>query len=412
MTSLPLSEIRRDSGFTMVEILMVLGLVAILSVAGITMMTGSVDETRYDATVGELRQIRSALVGDTEAMQGGARSSFGYLGDNGALPTSAQGLAALTAKPAALPAFAVNNAARIGLGWNGPYLNTGASGGAFAFNDKWGRAYIYTPGANATIVSRGADGAAGGTGMNQDITMTIPTELQTATVYGFLSSGGAAYNNAFQAEINYPNGNGALAQSLVTVAAGAQGAFQFTNIPLGPRSATIYVPTKAAPTKTVGPILFVVDKARYMLPTNLIDLNPGGGGGTGTGGGSGACTANTGRITNAGAFSYSIGTQISFRINVSPNVTINKVQVSVPNNANVSEIYFDGSRFRCSGNRSFTPCPGPPGTDLTLSRNVTMNGNNRGIDMLFASSVNNETTVTMDFTYTGGCDRVIVTGLF
>jgi general secretion pathway protein G len=400
-----------DSGFTLVEILMVLGLVAILSVAGISVMTGSVDESRYDATVGELRQIRSALIGDTEAIQGGARSSFGYLGDLGALPTSTLGLTALITKPAALPAFAVNTAARIGLGWNGPYLNTGGSGGAFSFSDKWGRPYVYTPGANATIVSLGADGVAGGTGMNQDITMTIPTELQTAVVYGFLSSGGGAYNGAFQAEINFPNGNGALAQTLVSVAAGAQGAFQFTNIPLGPRSVTIYVPTKAAPTSTLGPVNFVVDKARFLLPTNLVDLNPSGGGGGGSSG-TGGCTTNTGRITDSGSLSFSIGTQISFRVNISAPVSITKVRIDVANNAAVNEIYLDGTRYRCTSSRTFAPCPGTDSLDLTLNQTMNMSGNSRGIDLVFGSSVNSMNTVTMDFTYAGGCDRVTVPGLF
>lgn len=403
---------------------MVLGLVAILSVAGITVMTGSVDESRYDATVAELRQIRAALVGDPEMTQGGTRSSFGYLGDLGAIPTSAQGLAALQTKPSALPAFAINNTVRFGLGWNGPYLATGASGGTFSFNDKWGRAYVYTPGATATITSLGADGAAGGTGLNQDIVMTIPPELQLATVYGFVSSGGSPYNSAFQAEINQPNGSGALQQTLVSVAAGQQGAFQFTNVPLGPRSATIYIPTKAAPTQTIGPISFVVDRARFLVPTNIVDLNPGGGGSTGTssggtatgsssgstGGGGGACSSNTGRITLAGVTPLSLGTLITFRVN-SQGVNLTAIRVDTTSNALVQSATFENRTYSCNGSRNFAPCPGPDSTNLLLSSNASLNGNNRSIILLFASDVTSESSVTVDFTYTNGCDRITVNGM-
>ena len=391
---------------------MVLGLVAILSVAGISVMTGSVDEDRYDATVEELRQIRDALVGDPEKNQGGTRTSFGYLGDLGALPTSAQGLGALQAKPGPLPSFAINNSVRFGLGWNGPYLATGASGGTFSFNDKWGRPYIYTPGTTATIVSRGADGAAGGTGLNQDITMSIPPELQVATVYGFVSSGGGPFNNAFQAELNYPNGSGALTQNLISVAAGAQGAFQFSNVPLGPRSVTIFVPTKAAPTTTIGPISFVVDKARFMIPTNLVDTNPSGGGSnggaTGGTGGPGVCTTNTGRITQANIIAYSLGANIVFRVRTSSAVNITAIRVDAGTTATMASMGLNGTTYRCTGNRTFTPCPGPNATNLTLSNNANFNGGNCGVTFTYSSDVSSVSAVTVDFTYTNGCDRLVV----
>lgn len=410
-----------DRGFTLVEILMVLGLVAILSVAGISVMTGNVDEDRYDATVAEMRQIRDALVGDPERSQGGTRTSFGYLGDLGALPTTGQGLAALQTKPGPLPAFAINTTARFGLGWNGPYLATGASGGTFAFSDKWGRPYVYTPGTTATIVSRGADGAAGGTGLNQDITMSIPPELQVATVYGFVSSGGGPFNNAFQAEINYPNGSGALAQNLISVPASAHGAFQFANVPLGPRSATIYVPTKAAPTTTIGPISFVVDRARFMIPTNLVDVNPSGGGGasggasggatggsTGGTGGAGVCASSSGRLTQANIIAYSLGSTIVFRLRASSNVNVTAIRLDTGANANLSSMNLNGTTYACSGSRTFSPCPGPNATNLTLSHHAHFNGSNCGVTLNYSSDVSSVSMVTVDITYTSGCDRLVV----
>lgn len=237
-------KFREDNGFTLIEILLTMSLVGILSAVGIAMMTSSVDEGRYDATVEEMRQIRVALVGDTEARQGGSRSSFGYLGDMGSLPTASQGLGALLSAPSGSTAWSVNSAVRFGLGWNGPYLSSSVSG-QDALRDAWGRSYVYTPGPPATITSLGADGSAGGTGFNQDIVITLPNELRFANVYGFVSTAGGPYNGAAQVEISYPNGNGSVVTTLVSIAAGSQGAFQFNAIPLGYRSLSIYMPSKA-----------------------------------------------------------------------------------------------------------------------------------------------------------------------
>lgn len=79
--------------------------------------------------------------------------------DNGRYPSTAQGLDALWRKPtdAALP------------NWREPYLRKAIP------LDPWGRAYIYrAPGtenpAGFDLLSLGADGEPGGTGINADIT--------------------------------------------------------------------------------------------------------------------------------------------------------------------------------------------------------------------------------------------------
>jgi hypothetical protein len=42
---------------------------------------------------------------------------------------------------------------------------------------------------------------------------------------------------------------------------------------MGVRSATVYVPSKAAPTQTIGPVVFTVDKPYYLIQANLFDLS-------------------------------------------------------------------------------------------------------------------------------------------
>jgi type II secretion system protein G len=265
---------KSEQGFTLIEIVMVIGLLAILSVAGISVLTGSVDENRYDQTVNKIRLVRAALVGDPNMSLGGARSSFGYLGDMGGLPSTAQGLAALISAPGGASAFTVDATNRFGHGWNGPYLNA-AIGGMNPLQDAWGRNFIYNlSGTAATITSYGADGIAGGTALNQDIVITIAPEQWKATVYGFLTDGTVSFTGAAQVEIRKADGNGGVSTTLISISAGTQGQFQAVDIPFGPRAVVIYQPSKAAPTLTRGPFGFMLDQAHYLLTPNLTNFNP------------------------------------------------------------------------------------------------------------------------------------------
>ncbi|MDV6331315.1 type II secretion system major pseudopilin GspG [Asticcacaulis sp. 201] len=76
--------------------------------------------------------------------------------DIGRFPTEAEGLKALVEDPG-LP------------GWVGPYLKTDKS-----INDPWNHKLVYKVDDNdqATLTSLGADGKAGGKGVDQDITVT------------------------------------------------------------------------------------------------------------------------------------------------------------------------------------------------------------------------------------------------
>lgn len=127
-------------GFTLLELLVVLLIIALLA--------GYVGPKMFDRL--ELAKVQSAK---------GQMKSLGdtlnqYRLDNGHYPSEALGLKALTERPASEP------------NWHGPYLPKGAP------PDPWNNPYLFkNPGAahEIEIISLGRDGQAGGEGTNADI---------------------------------------------------------------------------------------------------------------------------------------------------------------------------------------------------------------------------------------------------
>jgi type II secretory pathway pseudopilin PulG len=273
---MPSTSIHKNrEGFTLVEFLMLLVLLAILSVLSIDTISNRLNEERYDLTVSRLKQIRTALVGETNLLFGQHRNSFGYLGDVGGIPSAAQGLGALIANPGVpVAGWSVNSSVRIGMGWNGPYLKSDDSSANFT-TDGWGNAFVYSPTASPpTVASLGADRAVGGTGYNQDITMELPVNTLLANVQGFIVKSGAQWSGNAAIELNQPSGSGVLQQQETTITSTANGLFSFSNVPMGVRSATVYIPSKAAPTQTIGPVVFTVDQPYVLIQANVFDVSP------------------------------------------------------------------------------------------------------------------------------------------
>lgn len=258
-------------GFTLIEVLMIIIIISVLTVASLTPIANSIDQIRFDQTVSRMKMIRDAMIGDSTITALGLRTSFGFLGDIGAVPTLAQGISALVTNPG-LAVWTLDQAVRFGRGWNGPYISTGQAGTNFTL-DGWGRAIVYSPSASPpNLTSFGADGVAGGTQFNTDIIVQLPVSMQTATVYGFISSSANPYAGAAVIEINYPNGTGALQTTATAILAAAKGQFSFSGVPFGIRSATVYIPSKVAPTTTIGPALFTVDSANFIIPPSAFEF--------------------------------------------------------------------------------------------------------------------------------------------
>ncbi len=132
---------RRQRGFTLVEILVVITIIGLIMGLVGPRVLNYLSESKVKAAKIQIQSFTSAL-------------ELFYL-DAGRYPTTSEGLAVLVKSTGGLSA------------WNGPYLKGGS-----VPNDPWGKAYIYrSPGERSPfeIVSYGADGVEGGTGIAADI---------------------------------------------------------------------------------------------------------------------------------------------------------------------------------------------------------------------------------------------------
>ncbi len=139
-----IERLRRSGGFSFIEVMIVVVILAILATLLIPRVMGRTEDAKRAAAKAQISNIESALQL--------------YKLDNGNLPSTEQGLKALVERPAAGPA-APN--------WKaGGYLPKVPV-------DPWGGPYKYTvpspQGAEFEVISFGADGAAGGDGKNADI---------------------------------------------------------------------------------------------------------------------------------------------------------------------------------------------------------------------------------------------------
>jgi general secretion pathway protein G len=134
---------RRQSGFTLIEIMVVVVILAVLGALVVPKILENVDKARVTRAQSDIRAIQTAL--DL------------YRLDNFKYPTTEQGLQALVTQP------------------TDPSITNYRSGGYLSSlpKDPWNNQYQYlSPGANGRdydIISYGRDGKPGGEGYDADI---------------------------------------------------------------------------------------------------------------------------------------------------------------------------------------------------------------------------------------------------
>ena len=131
---------QRPSGFTLMELLIVLVIIGLLAALVGPTLYQRIGPARESTARAQLENFATAL--------------DSYFVDLGRYPSTQDGLKALRAKPESADK------------WNGPYLKKEIP------NDPWGNQYVYrAPGRSGgyEIVSFGADGREGGDGENADI---------------------------------------------------------------------------------------------------------------------------------------------------------------------------------------------------------------------------------------------------
>ncbi|MBI3567532.1 MAG: type II secretion system major pseudopilin GspG [Gemmatimonadetes bacterium] len=136
----------RLRGFTLIEVLVVIVVIAILATLVAPNVFRHVGAAKETTARSQIEMLGAAL--------------DAYRLDNGRYPTTEQGLAALWQAPTTEPRPT---------NWRGPYLRKAVP------LDPWGNPYSYVaPGVQSTtgydLVSYGADGKPGGTGDDADIT--------------------------------------------------------------------------------------------------------------------------------------------------------------------------------------------------------------------------------------------------
>jgi general secretion pathway protein G len=133
-------------GFTLIEILVVIVVIAILATLVAPNVFRHVGAAKSATAKSQIEMIGAAL--------------DAYRLDNGSYPSTEQGLAALQTQPTSEP---------VPGNWRGPYLRKAVP------SDPWGRPYLYkSPGdANPNgydLLTYGADGKQGGEGDDADVT--------------------------------------------------------------------------------------------------------------------------------------------------------------------------------------------------------------------------------------------------
>jgi prepilin-type N-terminal cleavage/methylation domain-containing protein len=110
----------RVTGFTMLEVVIVIAVIAILAGLIAPLAVNTIKQSRVNACWEEIQIIKKVIVGDPTLVEGGSRSSFGFVGDLGVMPAT---LDELINRDPIRPTYQPYLTSNMYFGWRGPYIS-------------------------------------------------------------------------------------------------------------------------------------------------------------------------------------------------------------------------------------------------------------------------------------------------
>lgn len=219
------------NGFTLIELVIVIVVIGILASLAVRSGFESAEDAKFESTLHEMESIGRAIVGDPDLYNSGKRTSFGYVGDVGALPSS---LDDLVSGPGGFAS------------WNGPYLT--AAGTDDHKLDAWGQLYNYSGG--VTLISSGS-----GSNITKSFGSAV-ADFTNNTVRGTILDAqnippGPVYKDSVIVTIRYPDGAGGTTS--LSAFPDNSGAYSFAGLPIGNHTlSAVYVPANDTVTRIIS----------------------------------------------------------------------------------------------------------------------------------------------------------------
>lgn len=245
----PLSDGRGTAntraGFTLVEMLVVLLILAALTVAAVQSLSPVADQARYDSTSRTLTQLEEAMLGANGLRQSdGTPLITGFVADVGRVPvlqgsdaeTQLSELWNSTSTLATTFPFQTRlgpaaptdySAVRLPCGWRGPYLQLGV--GVTDLRDGWATPFSLTPNTAGSSL----------TSVTWNFVSPYSDNLTISATPGLVTVSGTLTNNnavpgAATIVLLYPDPSlSTTTLSVMTDADATVGGFQFNNVPIG-----------------------------------------------------------------------------------------------------------------------------------------------------------------------------------
>lgn len=264
-------RIENKKAFTLIEALVIVVILGFLLAMMPRVLGGDLAQRRFDKTRERMEEIKKALFGSAPYYSNSRRKVTGYIVDMGRLSP----LDINSNQPKALwtndldedgapdlpdwkslsievdPYCMFEGKGRtIFIGWRGPYMEKPPGG---VLKDGWGSPFIFsTSDGDMTIKSYGADGMEGGSGFNEDITLSIKQREYMSIIAGQISFEDGLADNV-RIRVYYPSDGLESKKTIKGVKADGYFRFEFVpgerdakgranvNIPIGMRPFIVWV---------------------------------------------------------------------------------------------------------------------------------------------------------------------------